>query len=164
MKLFVAIQFTDLVKCALKDIQEALRECGVRGNWCSDGNLHMTMVYIGECDEVDKIRLAIDEVRFEPFEMELGRLDTFVTKYGRVIWCGVRNEAPLNDIAKRLRERLDAHGIRYKGTKFKPHISLLKDANIEETDVEVERVGMIVDKMVLMKSEKVDGQHIYSRV
>lgn len=164
MKIFVAIQFEDTFKSALKEAQEALKECGVRGNWCSDNNLHMTMVYIGETDEVELIQKAVDEVKFEPFEMELGKLGTFVTKYGRVIWCGVREERPLNKIAKVLRERLDAHGIRYKGTKFKPHISLLKEANMEETDIEVERASMIVEKMVVMKSEKINGEYVYSPI
>lgn len=164
MKIFVAIQFSADVKSALLDVQSALKDCGVRGNWCSDNNLHMTMVYIGETVEVELIQKAVDEVKFEPFEMELGKLGSFVTKYGRVIWCGVREERPLNKIAKVLRERLDAYGIRYKGTKFKPHISLLKEANMEETDVEVERASMIVEKMVVMKSEKINGAFVYSPI
>ncbi len=164
MKIFVAIQFSADVKSALLDVQSVLKDCGVRGNWCSDNNLHMTMVYIGETDEVELIRKAVDEVKFEPFELELGKLGTFVTKYGRVIWCGVREERPLNRIAKVLRERLDAYGIRYKGTKFKPHISLLKEANMDETAIEIEKASMTVDKMVVMKSEKINGEFVYSKI
>lgn len=163
-KIFIAIQFTKEVKSALVKIQEALKARGVRGNWCSEGNLHLTMVYIGETDEVELIQKAVDEVKFEPFEMELGKLGTFVTKYGRVIWCGVREEKPLNKIAKILRERLDAYGIRYKGTKFKPHISLLKEANMEETAIEIEKGCMVIGEMVVMKSEKVNGKFVYSKV
>lgn len=163
-KIFIAIQFSEEVKSALVKTQEALKARGVRGKWCSESNLHLTMVYIGETDEVELIQKAVDEVKFEPFEMELGKLGTFVTKYGRVIWCGVREERPLNKIAKVLRERLDAHGVRYKGTKFKPHISLLKEANMEETDVEVGRASMIVEKMVVMKSEKINGEYVYSPI
>ncbi|MCQ2236591.1 MAG: RNA 2',3'-cyclic phosphodiesterase [Bacteroidales bacterium] len=164
MKIFVAIQFPADIKSALLDVQSALKDCGVRGNWCSDNNLHMTMVYIGETDEVELIQKAVDEVSFEPFVMDLGKLGTFVTKYGRVIWCGVRDERPLNRIAKVLRERLDAHGIRYKGTKFKPHISLLKEANMDETAIDIENASMTVDKMVVMKSEKINGEFVYSKI
>lgn len=164
MKIFIAIQFSADFKAALHEGQSALKDCGVRGNWCSDNNLHMTMVYIGETDEVELIQKTVDEVSFEPFVMELGKLGTFVTKYGRVIWCGVRDERPLNRIARILRERLDAYGIRYKTTKFKPHISLLKEANMDETAIEIEKASMTVDKMVVMKSEKINGEFVYSKI
>ena len=97
-RLFLAIRFNDKVKRTLVDIQNALKAKGVKGNFCPDGNLHMTLAFIGENDDLPTIRKAVSEVTFKPFSMTLDRLGTFPTKAG-VIWCGVKEREPVTTLS-----------------------------------------------------------------
>ena len=89
-RIFIAIRFNDEFKEKLVEIQDSLKLRGVTGNYCSYGNLHMTLAFIGENYDLPAIRKAVHEVKFEPYEISLGKLGTFPTKAG-VIWCGVKD-------------------------------------------------------------------------
>ena len=47
-RIFIAIRFNDEFKEKLVEIQDSLQSRGVIGNYCSYGNLHMTLAFIGE--------------------------------------------------------------------------------------------------------------------
>lgn len=90
-RIFIAIRFNDEFKRKLVEIQDSLNSRGVKGNYSSYGNLHMTLAFIGEHYDLPAIQKAVGEVEFEPFDLSLGNLGTFPTKAG-VIWCGVKME------------------------------------------------------------------------
>ena len=142
------------------DIQNTLKAKGVMGNYCPYGNLHMTLAFIGENYNLLEICNAVGEVEFEPFALTLDRLGTFSTKTV-VIWCGVKETEPVTTIANRLRERLSAHGVNYNSTAFYPHISLVRQPANIITDIDIPQTSISVDRIVVMKSERIDGKLIY---
>ena len=79
-RIFIAIRFNDEFKRKLVEIQDSLKSRGVGGNYCSYGNLHMTLAFIGEHYDLPAIQKAVGEVEFEPFDLSLGNLGTFPTK------------------------------------------------------------------------------------
>lgn len=162
-RIFIAIQFDSEFKDKLVEVQGSLKAQGVKGNYCSYGNLHMTLAFIGETYDLQSIREAVNEVMFEPFEMRLSHLGSFPTKDG-VIWCGVEDMGKATALANQLRERLRAHGIAYKGTGFVPHISLVQHPSSIITDVEIPDVSIRVEKINVMKSERIDGTLVYSEI
>lgn len=162
-RIFIAIRFNEELKRALVTVQDTLKKKGVMGNYCSYGNLHMTLAFIGEHYDLPAIREAVSEVHFEPFDISLGRLGTFPTKNG-VIWCGIKENTPVADIAKELRERLTAHGVTYSGLGFVPHISLVQHPSIIVTDIDVPEATMHVENIFVMKSERSDGKLVYSEI
>lgn len=109
-RIFIAIRFNDAFKTSLVGIQNTLKKNGVSGDFCSYGNLHMTLAFIGEKYNLTQIRKAVSEVSFEPFTMTLGELGTFPTKAG-VIWCGIKHQEAATHLANLLRERLKTHGV-----------------------------------------------------
>jgi len=50
MRLFIAINFPDEIKATIAKIRDGLKEKAFRGNFSSDENLHLTLVFLGECD------------------------------------------------------------------------------------------------------------------
>lgn len=88
-RIFIAIGFNDAFKQALVGVQNALKAKGVKGNYCSYRNLHLTLAFIGERYNLPEICKAVSEVAFRPFTLTLSTLGTFPTKAG-VIWCGGR--------------------------------------------------------------------------
>ena len=162
-RIFIAIRFSDEFKRKLVEIQDSLKSRGVVGNYCSYGNLHMTLAFIGQHYDLSAIRKAVSEVEFEPFELSLGALGTFPTKAG-VIWCGVKDGTQATSLANQLREQLTANGVSFGETEFYPHISLVQHPSTIITDIAVPEATIRVEQIHVMKSERIDGQLIYSEV
>ncbi len=162
-RIFIAIRFNDEFKKALVAMQDSLKGRGVQGNYCSYGNLHMTLAFIGESYDLTTIRKAVSEVSFEPFGLTLDKLGSFPTKAG-VIWCGVKDNAPIIDLTKHLKERLTANGVSYKDGVFFPHISLVQHPSNIVTNNEIPETSMIVEQIFVMKSERIDGALVYSEI
>ena len=162
-RIFIAIRFNDEFKRELVEIQDSLKTRGVQGNYCSYGNLHMTLAFIGEHYDLPAIRKAVNEVEFEPFELSLGTLGTFPTKAG-VIWCGVKDGTAATSLANQLRERLTANGVSFSELAFVPHISLVQHPSVIVTDITIPDAILRVEKIFVMKSERIDGELIYSEI
>lgn len=162
-RIFIAIRFDEGFKQGLVSLQDALKAKGVQGNYCPYGNLHMTLAFIGESYDLAAIRKAVSEVEIKPFELTLGKLGSFPTKAG-VIWCGLKDKTPIIELAKRLRVRLKDNGVSYKDDVFFPHISLVQHPSEIVTDIEVPETSMRVEKIFIMKSERMDGELTYSEI
>lgn len=164
MRIFIAIRFTEDFKSALVDAQQELKARGVTGNYCPYGNLHLTLAFIGETFDLPNIRKAVSEVSFSPFQITLGSLGKFQTRNGTVIWAGIKDGSSVSDLASQLRERLVANGVRFKTTEFYPHISLISKPSMVVTDIDVAPVSMCVERIYVMKSERINGELIYSEI
>lgn len=162
-RIFIAIRFNDEFKEKLVNIQDFLKSQGVTGNYCSYGNLHMTLAFIGEHYDLPAIRKAVNEVEFEPFELSLGTLGTFPTKAG-VIWCGVKDKESATSLANQLRERLTANGVSFSELAFVPHISLVQHPSVIVTDITIPDATIRVEKIFVMISERINGELIYSEI
>lgn len=123
----------------------------------------MTLAFIGEHYDLTAIRKAVSEVEFEPFDLALGNLGTFPTKAG-VIWCGVKDVTSATSLAKQLRERLTANGVTFSTLGFVPHISLVQHPSSIITDIEVPDATIRVEQIHVMKSERINGELIYSEI
>ena len=162
-RIFIAIRFNDEFKRKLVEIQDSLKIRGVQGNYCSYGNLHMTLAFIGEHYYLPAIRKAVNEVEFEPFDLSLDTLGTFQTKAG-VIWCGVKDGTAASSLANQLRERLTANGVLFSTLGFVPHISLVQHPSEVITDITIPDATIRVEQIHVMKSERINGELIYSEV
>lgn len=164
MRIFIAIRFTEDFKSALVDAQQELKTHGVTGNYCPYGNFHLTLAFIGETFDLPSIRKAVAEVEFEPFEITLNSLDTFQTKNGAVIWVGLKDGTFVSSLAAQLRERLAANNVKFKATEFYPHISLIRKPSAVLKDISTNTASMQVDKIHVMKSERINGELIYEEI
>lgn len=162
-RIFIAIRFDDDIKSILVDIQEGLKRAGIRGNYCSWDNLHMTLAFIGEHCDVGAVREAVNEVEFAPFSLTLSTLGTFPTRAG-VIWCGVREEPAVMSLAARLRERLTANGVAYSRTSFYPHISLVQHPSSTHIDVPIPPTTIHVRQIHVMVSQRINGELLYTEL
>lgn len=162
-RIFIAIRFNDDFKQSLVAVQNSLKKRGVAGNYCPYGNLHLTLAFIGENFDLPAIRKAVNEVSFEPFDITLGHLDSFPTKAG-VIWCGLKDPKPATALARQLRERLSSNGVTYSTTEFVPHISLVQHPSAIIKDIDIPQASVRVERIFVMKSERINGELIYSEI
>ena len=164
MRLFIAIQFDDLMIDALTGFQDDLKEQGVTGNYTSRDNLHLTLAFIGDHNDPYAVIDAMEESNFRPFDI---RLDG-VGHFGDLFWIGLSDNPALNAYVKRLRHCLADHGIPFDKKRFSPHITLIRKTGYKYGDqipvYDVPKGSMRVENISLMRSDR--GKHgmIYTEI
>lgn len=71
MRLFIAINFKDETKNSLSTVIDRLGSHVVKGNFTSEENLHLTLIFIGETSRIDRVKHAMDKITAEPFKVVL---------------------------------------------------------------------------------------------
>ncbi|MBQ7715400.1 MAG: RNA 2',3'-cyclic phosphodiesterase [Clostridia bacterium] len=151
MRLFAAIELTDEMKDELCAAQDGLRRAGVRGNFSKRENLHLTLAFIGEYPDPSRVLGALDEVRFEPFKISLGRAGSFRS----VFWIGIEDEREASRLAAKVRESLAARGIPYDKKPFSPHITILRQPSVSDLpETSAPRASMTASKITLFRSDR----------
>jgi 2'-5' RNA ligase len=170
MRLFIAINFEEIIKNRLCEAIEQLRESSLQGNFTGRENLHLTLVFIGETQRADEIKRAMDAVHTEPFELKIGGLGLFKRQGGDLYWMGVEQRPALTAVYSRLYEELSRSGFRLEDRPYKPHLTLarevvLRDGFDRDTfDKAFPKMIVQVEKISLMKSERVGGRLVYTDI
>ena len=135
MRLFIAIPLSDAVKDALTAVQDEMYDNGVRGNFTSRENMHLTLAFIGEYPDKDQVMDALSTVSFSAFSLSLSGMGCFRDLW----WAGMDESAPL-------------------------HITLIRKATGTMPGIQIEKVSMPVERILLMRSDR--GKHgmIYTEV
>lgn len=163
MRLFVAVKLSPEAKQLIKDTQTIFRKLGVSGNYTSEENMHLTLAFIGEYDDPDKVMEALKEVSFEPFGITLGKTGRF----GDLWWMGVYQSGELGLLAEKVRKALGDRGIPYDPKQFKAHITFLRRAvykGTEPGEIPAEPVKMPVESFSLFRSERGRYGMIYTEI
>ena len=125
MRLFVAINFNEKTRAQLISLRDELRSRSKRGNFTLNDNLHLTLVFIGECSpkKLDKVKAILETVAFSPFEATIEKLGTF--SRNTLWWAGLRKDRPLMDLQREIEHKFALCGFEMDGRKHHPHITLL---------------------------------------
>ena len=164
MRLFIAINFDENMTDALIEMQDDLMRCGVNGNFTREENLHMTLVFIGESDEPEKIEEIMREVPLRSFTIKASG----TRRFKDMVFANVEDNPDLNDYVKRLRRALSDNDIDFDKKKFMSHITLVRRASgakdVPMFSDENTSEKMRVNGISLMKSEQ--GKHgmVYTEI
>jgi 2'-5' RNA ligase len=124
IRLFVALELPEAVRDRLTTL-----EGGVPGaRWASDGQLHLTLRFIGEVDEnvAHDIDDALASVRAPAFTLELAGVGEFGGKKPRALWAGVRANDALPHLQRKIETALQRIGLPAEERKFSPHVTLAR--------------------------------------
>lgn len=160
MRLFIAVTLSDEIRKTVTSTLHEMKKQDVRGNYVPVQNLHLTLVFIGETKDADRIKAAMQEVKYKPFRLSLAEMGTF----GDILWAGMKGRQGLNGLVRDLRAALDAAGIPYDHQKFVPHVTLIRKVSGKWQNVEPPKGEMMVKKISLMKSEHRDGKQVYTEI
>ena len=164
MRLFTAIELTDEMKDALTGFQAELKSRGVSGNYTKRENLHLTLAFIGEYGSCDEVIDAIEDVSFEEFDLKL----TEPGNFGELIYMGLEAPEELQRLVKSIRHCLSDAGIPFDRKRFRPHITLVRKADMrkfrEREDIPVPSGKMAVKKVSLMRSDRGKNGMIYTEL
>ena len=161
MRQFIAIRLDDSVKDALTAVQKTLRANRVGGNYTKIENLHLTLAFIGEYGDSDRVLEVIRSVPFEPIPIRLQGFGSF----GDLYWCGLARSDELTAYVGRLRRALAEADIPFDRKKFSPHITLLRKPSTDRMPgVAVPEASMTARRVSLMRSERGKNGMIYTEL
>ncbi|MDD4493697.1 MAG: RNA 2',3'-cyclic phosphodiesterase [Eubacteriales bacterium] len=172
MRLFVAINFTGEVKRQILNVVKKVRENSAQGNFINEKHMHLTVEFLGEISnsELKSINGIMDNLKFEPFTLSLNKIGYFKGHDGNTYWLGIERNNTLFKIQAELHQGLQYQGFNLENREFRPHITIgrqvkLNDSyNIGELSGVPEKIEIYIDKIDLMKSERINGHLVYSVV
>jgi 2'-5' RNA ligase len=168
MRLFVAINFPAEIKAAIAKVRNSLKDAALCGNFTFDENLHLTLVFLGECDarQTDTAKAVLDETLFTEFTLLLDKVGYFKRDGGNIWWIGLKENKSLSDLQTDLSARLKQKGFILETRKYTPHITIGRQVKMHSGFVqpEVAQIGFNVTSIELMKSEHINGKLVYTPV
>lgn len=124
-RLFVAIRPPAKIRRALLALMGGI----IGARWQDDGQLHITLRFIGEVDRhcADDLAAALGEINFQPFDIALAGLGQFDRK-GRVdtLWAGVQPRDQLTQLHQRIDRACTRIGLRADERAYLPHITIAR--------------------------------------
>ena len=168
MRLFIAINFPAEIKAAIAKIRAGLKETAFRGNFSLDENLHLTLVFLGECDvrEVKAVKEVLDDTLFSKITLMLDKVGYFKRDGGDTWWIGMKENKSLSDLQADLSERLRQKGFMSENRKYFPHVTIGREVKMRSGLVrpKVPQVSFNVTSIELMKSERINDKLTYTPV
>ncbi len=167
MRLFTAVNFSEKEKKARNAVQDGLH-CNVAdGRFTSFDNLHLTLVFLGETapGRVTSVKRCIESIHFNPFTLYFSHIGSFNRSGGSILWLGADPSEELMRIQSELSSLLDRTGFPVEERRFVPHLTLAREVVIRSplSDT-IPQIKADVNKISLMKSERIGGKLIYSEL
>jgi len=125
MRLFIAIELPAEVKILLTGMRTAIP--GAR--WVPPEQLHLTLSFLGEVDEVTYTQLAekLAEFTAPGFELHFSGTGCFPDRRRpRVLWAGMTESPLLSSLARMVYNAVQLCGIPQEERPFSPHITLAR--------------------------------------
>lgn len=172
MRLFVAVNFTEELKNALTETENALRRWSVSGNFSRKENLHLTLAFLGEVepDRVEDLEEILDGLRSPAATLTLGGFGRFMERGEALYWRGILPNRELSELNRELVAALNREGFRVDKKPFRPHITLVQRCRLkpgfseEKFREQLPGSGMRVDLVSLMESSRVGGKLVYTEI
>jgi 2'-5' RNA ligase len=163
MRLFIAVNFHNNTRSGLLALRDELRAKSRRGNFSLLENLHLTLAFLGECDQKQfaAAKTAMDAVKFEPFIVTIERIGNF---RGDLWWAGCKAIPQLLALQRALSDNLRQVRFALENRRFSPHITLGREVITETAPWQIEPFGETVSRIDLMKSERIGGKLTYTAI
>jgi len=132
MRCFIAIELPAAIHEALEDAKMRLRAAHVKASWVKPGNVHLTLRFLGEIEEVQAARIAVtleeDYEAVPPFRLRVQGLGAFPTaRRPSVLWAGCGPlDTGLSDVQQKAEAAARAVGLDAETKAFRPHLTLAR--------------------------------------
>ena len=68
MRLFVAIDLSEEMRASLVTMMHDLKKADVKGSYQPVANLHLTLAFLGETEDVETVKEVLKSVTYKPSE------------------------------------------------------------------------------------------------
>jgi len=128
---FIAFDMeNDSVLNRIASIQKTLMQTNADLKMVEPKNIHITVRFMGPInpDMIEKIYVAMKNVKFTPFNIQLTGMGLFPTvNYPRVVWAGITDGAEqLKSIFEQLEPQIHDLGFASDPNGFSPHLTIAR--------------------------------------
>lgn len=128
MRLFVALDLTDAIRAALRDLLQRLERARADVRWVRPEGIHLTLKFIGEVDpeKILPIKQGLVHVSSpSPVGLAVRGLGYFPNeRRPRVLWVGTKATENITDLAAQVEAVLEPLGIARENRAYVPHLTL----------------------------------------
>jgi 2'-5' RNA ligase len=123
-RLFVAIRPPEPIRDLLIDAMDDSADF----RWQDDGQLHLTLRFIGEVERplAEDIAAALGRIRAEPFDSRIKGVGRFEARSAGALWAGVEPKEPVAALAAKVERVCQQAGLEPERRTFHPHITLAR--------------------------------------
>ncbi|NLT58534.1 MAG: RNA 2',3'-cyclic phosphodiesterase [Clostridiales bacterium] len=168
MRLFTAILPDADTDRALQALVLRLREASLRGNFVRPGNLHLTLIFLGELPSPEPARAAMRSLAAEPFSLTLEGVGRFGRAEQALWWVGVNASAPLQVLHAQLRAALLAQRLDFDDRPYRPHLTLGRQVrlppDVDPNTLAPKALTMPVRAVSLMRSDRGPEGLVYTEL
>lgn len=169
MRLFIAIVPNAEAKQELAEFQKTLKACSTGGLFVPPENFHVTVRFLGECNELgpvaESMRQSVRGLR--PFALRLAGYGSFARGEGRLAYASLSGDLlELNRLHQTLEAALESAGLGREKRPLKPHITLGRNVRTELEAEESLRAVVLsqrftAEELVLFESVRERGTLVY---
>jgi len=151
---------------ALLSLRDELKLDSTRGNFSLPENIHLTLIFLGECTiaQVESTKTVMDALEFTSFPLSIERIGCFRRNDGDLWWAGVQESKPLLELHSDLAKGLTIAGFTIENRKYSPHVTLGRKVATSTKPRRIIPFGEIVTSIELMKSERVANKLTYTAI
>ena len=133
-RIFIGLQFPRAICDELKNLRGGV----ISANWVADENYHLTLRFLGECDNnlVDDVCLTLSQIRSCSFTLQLQGVNHFKKKgVVKSLWVGIVKNPSLTALKTEIDTILQNINIKKERRAFYPHVTLAKLSNPRLSEV-----------------------------
>ncbi|MFZ7110830.1 MAG: RNA 2',3'-cyclic phosphodiesterase [Desulfatiglandales bacterium] len=177
---FLAFELPNEMANVIRRVSGALRKAPLDVRWVKEGNIHLTMIFLGDikADDLGPIEEAVGNIcaGFGPFSLSLSGVGCFPNvRNPRVVWLGLEGElGRLSGFRDALQRALKDFGIKEEKRPFRPHLTMGRFRKVEKNrrhleDLlsahrEVRSPACLLDRLILFKSTLNPGGPVYTKL
>ena len=147
-------------------IRNTLQEAAICGTFSFDDNLHLTLVFLGECSDFQlQAGLSVmKDTLFGAFRLTSDKVGCFKRDGGDTWWIGIKEHPSLIDLQADLSQRFQQKGFILERRKYVPHVTIGRQVKLRSGFIrpQIGPVDFAVTSIELMKSERLHGKLVYS--
>lgn len=147
MRLFVALELSEAVHAAVRDLIGRLERARADIRWVRPEGMHLTLKFIGEVPEekLEPIRAALSGVTSpQPVTLEFRELGYFPNeRRPRVLWVGIEASDNLAPLAAQIEAALEPLGIEREDRDYVPHLTLGRFKSSKRVDKLQEEIAAL---------------------
>ena len=123
-RLFVAIRPPEPIRDLLIDAMDDTPDF----RWQDDGQLHLTLRFVGEVDRplAEDLAAALAQVRAPAFDLRIAGTGRFEQRNSGALWAAVEPRPPVAALAAKIERTCVAVGLEPERRAFRPHITLAR--------------------------------------
>lgn len=167
MRLFVAIEPTEVMSKYYQAVQQSLRPYAVSGRFTQPQHLHLTLCFLGETQRFAAAREALLAVQYQPVGLQPAQIGCFSRPGADLWWLGLQPTSELMALQCGVEEAFRSAGFALENRMFRPHITLIREGTLRpdpRSDAAFsmpDPVNMLVREVTLFESVRRDGRLCY---